>query len=106
MHREISSRFHGGKVRRRREEDTFELVAASAEHCWALGYTFTVVEATNQWTEAVCVALGGMRVHFASLLARPTVRESADPLEGSVTSSSGLLADKNSGCMFYVIRFA
>ena len=45
--------------------DTFELVAASAEHYRALGYAFMVVEATNQWTGAASEALGGVRVHFA-----------------------------------------
>jgi hypothetical protein len=45
--------------------DTFELVAASAEHYQALGYAFIVVEAINQWTGAASEALGGVPVHFA-----------------------------------------
>jgi hypothetical protein len=86
--------------------DTFELVAASAEHHRALGYAFMVTEATNQWTGAAFEALGGVRVHFAPFQVQRTVRKSAEPLEGVVTSPNGFLADKDSGSMFYVIRLA
>jgi hypothetical protein len=86
--------------------DTFELVAASAEHYRALGYAFMVTEATNQWTGAACEVLGGVRVHFYPFQARPAVRKSAEPLEGVVTSPNGFLSDKDSGGMFYVIRLA
>ena len=88
------------------KEDAFELVAASVERYRALGYAFIVVEATNQWTEAACEALGGVRVHFAPFRVEPTVRESAEPLEGVVTSPDGFVSDKDSGSMFYVIRLA
>jgi hypothetical protein len=86
------------------KEDTFELVAASAERFRALGYRFMVIEATNQWTGAACEVLDGVRVHFAPFQAQQTVRKSAEPLEGTVTSPNGFLSDKDSGCMFYVIR--
>ncbi len=86
--------------------DAFELVAASAEHYRALGYTFMVTEATNQWTGAACEALEGVRVHFYPFQAQQTVRKSAEPLEGVVTSPNGFLSDKDSGGMFYVIRLA
>jgi hypothetical protein len=86
--------------------DTFELVAASAERYRALGYEFMVTEATNQWTGAAFEALAGVRVHFAPFQARRTVRKSAEPLEGVVTSPNGFLSDKDSGGMFYVIRLA
>jgi len=88
------------------KEDAFELVAASSEHYRALGYAFMVIEATNQWTGAACEALGGVRVHFAPFQAQSTVRQSAEPLEGVVTSPDGFLSDKDSGGMFYVIRLA
>ena len=84
--------------------DTFELVAASAEHYRALGYAFMVTEATNQWTGAACEVLGGVRVHFYPFQAQATVLKSAEPLEGVVTSPNGFLSDKDSGGMFYVIR--
>ncbi len=84
--------------------DTFELVAASAEHYQALGYRYMVIEASNQWTGAACEVLGGVRVHFTSYQARHTVRQSAEPLAGVVTSANGWLSDKDSGSMFYVIR--
>jgi hypothetical protein len=86
--------------------DTFELVAASAERCLALGYEYLVTEATNQWTGAAFEALGGVRVHFRPFQAQPAVRKSDEPLEGITTSPNGFLSDKDSGGMFYVIRLA
>jgi hypothetical protein len=84
--------------------DTFELVAASAEHYQALGYRYMVIEASNQWTGAACEVLGGVRVHFAPYQARYAVRQSVEPLADLVTSANGWLSDKDSGSMFYVIR--
>jgi hypothetical protein len=86
--------------------DTFELVAAIAERCRALGYEYMVTEATNQWTGAAFEALGGVRVHFRPFLVEPAVPKSDEPLEGVVTSPNGFLSDKDSGGMFYVIRLA
>jgi len=88
------------------KEDAFELVAASAERCRALGYEYMVTEATHQWTGAAFEALGGVRVHFSAFQARPAVPKSAEPLEGVTTSPNGFLSDKDSGGMFYVIRLA
>ena len=70
--------------------DAFELVAASAERCRALGYSYMVTEATNQWTGAAFEA----------------GRKSDEPLEGITRSPNGFLSDKDSGGMFYVIRLA
>ena len=86
--------------------DTFELVAASAAHYQARGYAYMVIEATNQWTGAACEVIGGVRVHFAPYQGRHTVHQSAEPLEGIVTSANGWLSDKDSGSMFYVIRLS
>ena len=88
------------------KEDAFELVAASAERCRALGYEYLVTEATNQWTGAAFEALGGVRVHFSPFQGRPAVTRSAEPLEDVTTSPNGFLSDKDSGGMFYVIRLA
>ena len=60
--------------------DTFELVAASAEHYRALGYAFLVAEATNQWTGAAFEVLGGVRGHFYPFQAQATVLKSAERL--------------------------
>jgi hypothetical protein len=87
-------------------EDAFELVAASAQRCRALGYEYMVTEATNQWTGAAFEALGGVRVHFAPFQASPVVPRSDEPLEGATTSPNGFLSDKDSGGMFYVVRLA
>jgi hypothetical protein len=84
--------------------DAFELVAASAERCRALGYEYMVTEATNQWTGAAFEALGGVRVHFAPFQAEQAVPESAEPLDGVTTSPNGFLSDKDSGGMFYALR--
>ena len=86
--------------------DTFELVAASAEHYQALGYVFMVTDATSQGTGTACEALGGVRVHFDPFQPQRTVRKSAEPLEGITTSPNGFLSDRDSGNMFYVIRLA
>jgi hypothetical protein len=88
------------------KEDTFELVAASAERCGTLGYKYLVTEATNQWTGAAFEALGGVRVHFRSFKVEPAVPKSDEPLEDVTTSPNGFLADKDSGGMFYVIRLS
>ena len=88
------------------KEDTFELVAASAERLRVLGYSYMVTEATNQWTGAAFEALSGVRVHFAPFQTEQVVPKSAEPLEGVTTSPNGFLSDKDSGGMFYVIRLA
>ena len=88
------------------KEDAFELVAASAEHYRARGYSYMVTEATNQWTGVAFEALGGVRVHFYPFQAQPAVRKSAEPLEDVTTSPNEFLSDKDSGGMFYVIRLA
>jgi hypothetical protein len=88
------------------KEDTFELVAASAECCRALGYEYMVTEATNQWTGAAFEALGGVRVHFRPFKVEPAVPKSDEPLEDATTSPNGFLSDKDSGGMFYVIRLS
>ena len=86
--------------------DAFELVAASAERYRALGYSYMVTEATNQWTGAAFETLGGTRVHFYPFQAKRVVRQSAEPIEDVVTSPNGYLSDKDSGGMFYVLRLA
>ena len=86
------------------KEDAFELVAASAQRCRALGYEYMVTEATNQWTGAAFEALGGVRVHFAPFQVSPAVPKSDEPLDDATTSPNGYLSDKDSGGMFYVIR--
>ena len=88
------------------KDDTFELVAASAERGRALGYEYMVTEATNQWTGAAFEALDGVRVHFSPFRARPAVPKSDEPLEDATTSTDGYLSDKDSGGMFYVVRLA
>src|SRR5215210_6243429 len=88
------------------KEDAFELVAASAERCRALGYEYVVTEATNQWTGAAFEALGGVRVHFRPFLLEPAVPKREEPLEDVTTSPNGFLSDKDSGGMFYVIWLA
>jgi len=86
--------------------DTFELVAASAAHFQARGHAYMVVQASNPWTGAACEVLGAARVHFAPFQVRYPVRQSAEPLEGVVTSANGWWSDKDSGIMFYVLRLA
>lgn len=65
-----------------------------------------VVQASNPWTGAACEALGAARVHFAPFQARYPVRQSAEPLDGMVTSANGWWSDKDNGIMFHVLRLA
>jgi hypothetical protein len=85
-------------------EDTFELVAASAERFHEQGFKFMVVEATNQWTGAACEALGATAVHFAPFRSKQVVPVSPTPLPNTVSSSDGFISNKDSGSMFYVLR--
>jgi hypothetical protein len=83
-------------------DDAFELVAATMEHFRNAGFRYVVVEASKQWTGAACEALGGVRVHFAPFRTRAVV-----PIDGDgTTSPDGFLSDKDSGCMFYLLRLA
>lgn len=84
--------------------DAFELVAGTAERYRELGFSFVIVEATNQWTGAACEALRGVRVHFAPFRARRWVPASPAPLASTVSSPDGYLAAKDSGSMLYVLR--
>ena len=83
-------------------DDTFELVAATMEQFRDAGFQYVVVEASKQWTGAACEALGGVRVHFAPFRTRVVV-----PVDGDgTTSPDGFISDKDSGCMFYLLRVA
>lgn len=86
--------------------DAFELVAATAEHYRDLGFTYVIVEATNQWTGAACELLNGVRVHFAPFRARRVVPTCAEADRDVVSSPDGYLAAKDSGSMLYVLRVA
>ncbi|HEY8516181.1 MAG TPA: hypothetical protein VIS07_11765 [Candidatus Binatia bacterium] len=88
------------------KNDTFELLAATAERYRELGFRFFLIEATNQWTGAACEALNGVRVHFAPFRARTVVPASPVPLPGQTSSVDGYLSGKDSGSMLYVIRVA
>jgi hypothetical protein len=81
-------------------DDAFELVAATVEHFRDAGFRYVVVEASKQWTGAACEALGGVRVHFAPFRTKAVVPTVGD----GTTSPDGFVSDKDSGCMFYLLR--
>jgi hypothetical protein len=85
-------------------EDTFELVAASAEYLQASGFEYLIVSAGNHWTGAACEVLGGVKVHFAPFRDIKRVYESEEPVDGKPSSKDGFISDKDSGCMLYLIR--
>lgn len=85
-------------------EDTFELVAASLERFRELGYEYVVTAAANQWTGAAFELPGAVRVHYAPYRLEKQVGESEEGLWDVTWSKDGYLSDKDSGCMFYVIR--
>jgi hypothetical protein len=82
------------------KRDAFEFLAASEVRYRALGYSYMVTEATNQWTGEAFEALGRLRVHFTLFRAKRAVRKSAEPLERITTSPNGFLSDKDSGGMY------
>jgi hypothetical protein len=85
-------------------EDTFELVAASAEHLQQLGFQLLVVSAGNQWTGAAIEIMNGVKVHFAAFRDSKRAYENNEPVVGKPSSKDGYISDKDSGSMFYVIR--
>jgi len=85
-------------------EDTFELVAASAEHLKQSGFHYLVVSAGNQWTGAAIEIMSGVKVHFAAFRDIKRVYESNEPVAGKPSSKDGYISDKDSGSMFYVMR--
>ena len=85
-------------------ENTFELVAASAELFQQLGHRYMIISAANQWTGAACEVLGGQRVHFAPYRSSKIFPESAEPLQGMASSADGYISGKDSGCMLYAFR--
>jgi hypothetical protein len=65
-----------------------------------------MVEVLSSLSQVLLVLGCGVPVHFSAFQAQLTVRLSAEPLEGVVTSPNGFVSDKNSGGMFYEIRLA
>ena len=86
------------------KEDTFELVAASAEALQNQGYQFMMVTASNQWTGAACEALNGTRVHFIPFRNIQRVPDQSNALSSETSSSDGYISAKDSGAMFYIIK--
>lgn len=86
------------------KQDTFELVAASAETFETLGYEFMVVGAMNQWTGAACEMLNGIRVHFTPYRLEQRVPKTEDAMPTERYSDDGYISDKDSGAMFYLIK--
>lgn len=85
-------------------EDTFELFISSAERFYEFGYEYMVTSAANQWTGAAAEIVGGVRVHYAPYRSSKQVLENSKPHRNIVSSTDGFLSDKDSGCMFYVIK--
>lgn len=85
-------------------EDTFELVAASAQTFAEQGFEYMIVGAVNEWTGAACEVLNGTRVHFVPYRAEQRVPTTKEALPTDRYSEDGFLSDKDSGSMFYVIQ--
>jgi hypothetical protein len=74
--------------------DMFHLMVGSVLLYKQLGFSFVIVEATNNWTGAVCEKLGAVRAHFAPFRVK----------KHPGISSDGYLSSKDSGSMLYVLR--
>jgi hypothetical protein len=86
------------------KEDTFELVAASAETLKSRGFEYLLVTASNQWTGAACEVLNGTRVNFIPFrnIQKVPMKENASLYE--TFSVDGYLSAKDSGAMFYILK--
>jgi hypothetical protein len=84
--------------------DTFELMMVPHQLLREQGYEYIVTEASHQWTGAAFEAEGAVRVHYIPYRHEKVLPVSADPGTDRVTSPDGYLSDKDSGCMFYVLR--
>lgn len=85
-------------------EDTFELVATSAQTFKEHGFEYMIVGAVNEWTGAACEVLNGTRVHFVPFRAEQRVPATKEALPTERYSEDGFLSDKDSGSMFYVVK--
>ncbi len=85
-------------------EDTFELVAASAQIFKEKGFEYMIVGAVNEWTGAACEVLNGIPVHFVPFRAEKRVPTATEALPTERYSEDGFLSDKDSGSMFYVVK--
>jgi hypothetical protein len=74
--------------------DMFHLMVGSVLLYKQLGFSFVIVEATNNWTGAVCEKLGAVRAHFSPFRVK----------QHPGISSDGYLSSKDSGSMLYVLR--
>lgn len=87
-----------------RTEDTFELVAASAEAFKKAEFKYMVTCASNEWTGAACEVLNGTQVHFIPYRFKQRVPKEAYASQVEPYSSDGFISDKDSGAMFYVLK--
>lgn len=85
-------------------EDTFELVASSAQTFMEKGFEYMIVGAVNEWTGAACEVLNGIPVHFVPFRAEKRVPTTNEALPTERYSADGFLSDKDSGSMFYVVK--
>lgn len=85
-------------------EDTFELVAASAQIFKEQGFEYMIVGAVNEWTGAACEVLNGTRVHFVPFRAEQRVPTTLKAMPTERHSEDGFLSDKDSGSMLYIIK--
>jgi len=86
-------------------QHTFELVAASAEKFQKQNYEYMLVSASNQWTGAACEVLRGIRIHFSPFRKVKEVAEMHSAAENEPYSVDGYISNKDSGLMFYIVKF-
>jgi hypothetical protein len=103
---EVGNHFMIAKAPELPSEYAFEIFAQSMEIFKKTGYKYVITEATNQWTGAACLAIGGVAVHFAPFRDQQRVPASNVPIENKTTSIDGFLSNKDSGSMFFVLRLS
>lgn len=105
LHKKVGLHFMVAKSPALPTQDAFELVAASAETFKNQGFKYMLTCASNQWTGAACEVLNGTQVHFTPYRLKQRVAQEANAFPDEPYSSDGFISDKDSGAMFYVIKF-
>jgi len=86
-------------------EYALSLFVSQFERVRDLGFEFCLIECSSEWSGAVCKACAGTPVHFAPFRAKQVVKRTMEAGDDEPHSADGFLAAKDSGCLFYVIRF-
>lgn len=87
------------------KEDAFELFIRAIELLQTKGFKYVLVAGSNQWTGAACEMFNATKVHYKPFRDHERVAKTSDAPENELHSEDGYLAAKDSGIMYYIIKF-